>query len=44
MKTPLSRFEYESGVQQTYARFPDSDAMLKHAGEIEIASPDASTH
>jgi len=44
METPLSRFEYESGVQQTYARFPDSDAMLKHAGEIETASPDASAH
>ena len=44
MKTPLSRFEYESQVQQTYARYPDSDAMLKNAGAIETASPDASTH
>jgi len=44
MKTPLSRFEYESQVQQVYARYPDSDAMLKHAGEIETASPDAGTH
>lgn len=44
MKTPLSRFEYESQVQQIYARYPDSDAMLKNAGAIETASPDASTH
>ena len=25
-QTPLSRFEYGSQVQQTYARYPDSDA------------------
>lgn len=44
MRTPLSRFEYESQVQQTYARYPDSDAMLEKAGKMETASPDASTH
>lgn len=44
MKKPLSRFEYESQVQQTYARYPDSDAMLKNAGEIETAGPDARSH
>jgi hypothetical protein len=44
MKTPLSRLEYEAQVQQTYARYPDSDAMLKDAGPIETASPDAGTH
>ncbi len=44
MKTPLSRFEYESQVQQIYARYPDSDAMLKNAGKIETAGPDALSH
>lgn len=43
-KQPFSRFEYESQVQQVYARYPDSDAMLKDAGPIETASLDAGTH
>lgn len=44
MQTPLSRLEYESGVQQTYARYPDSDAMLKNAGSVETASSDGGIH
>ena len=42
--TPLSRYEYEAQVQQAYARYPDSDAMLKDAWMMETASPDASTN
>ena len=42
MKTPLSRFEYEAQVQQAYACYPDSDAMLKNAWMMETASPDVS--
>lgn len=42
-QSPLSRIQYEAQVQQTYARYLDSDAMLKNAGKIETASPDAGT-
>lgn len=43
-QTPLSRFEYEAQVQQAYARYPDTDAMLKDAWMMETASPDVSTN
>ena len=42
--TPLSRYEYEAQVQQAYARYPDTDAMLKDAWMIETAGPDVSTN
>jgi len=42
--TPLSRHEYEAQVQQAYARYPDTDAMLKDAWMIETAGPDVSTN
>ena len=35
---PFSRFDYEALVQQTYARYPDSDAMLKDASLMEAAA------
>jgi hypothetical protein len=35
---PFSRFDYEALVQQTYARYPDSDAMLKNAVLTEAAA------
>ena len=34
---PFSRFDYEALVQQAYARYPDSDAMLKDAWLAESA-------
>lgn len=34
---PYSRFDYEALVQQAYARYPDSDAMLKDAWLSEAA-------
>lgn len=40
-QTPFSRYEYEAQVQQAYARYPDSDAMLKDAWMMETAGPDA---
>ena len=43
-QTPLSRIQYEAQVQQTYARYPDTDSMLKNAGIIETASADARAH
>ena len=43
LQTPLSRFEYEAQVQDAYARYPDSDAMLKDAWMSETASPDTDT-
>jgi len=39
VQTPCSRTEYEAQVKQAYARFPDSDAMIKNAWLMEIASP-----
>lgn len=44
MQTPLSRAEYEAQVQQAYARYPDTDAMLKDAWMMETASPVLSTN
>ena len=44
MQSPLSRIEYEAQVQQAYARYPDSDVMLKNAWMTETASPDVSAH
>ena len=38
MKISFSRFDYEALVQQTYARYPDSDAMLKDALLVEAAA------
>ena len=38
MQTPFSRFEYEGLVQQVYARYPDSDALLKDAQLMEAAA------
>jgi hypothetical protein len=35
---PFSRFDYEALVQQTYARYPDSDAMLRDAVLTEAAA------
>ena len=43
-QTPLARIQYEAQVQQAYARYPDSDAMLKNAGPVETASADVGTH
>ncbi len=34
---PYSRFDYDGLVQQAYARYPDSDAMLKDAWLSEAA-------
>lgn len=34
---PYSRFDYEALVQQAYARYPDSDTMLKDAWLSEAA-------
>jgi hypothetical protein len=34
----FSRFDYEALVQQTYARYPDSDAMLRDALLTEAAA------
>jgi hypothetical protein len=44
MKIPCSRSEYEAQVKQVYARYPDTDAMLKDAWMMETASPDVSTN
>jgi hypothetical protein len=44
MKTPCSRFEYEAQVKQAYARYPDTDAMLKDAWMRETAAADANTN
>lgn len=41
MQSPCSRLQYESQVKQTYARYPDSDAMLKDAWMAETATPDS---
>lgn len=41
--TPISRFEYEAQVQQAYARYPDTDAMLKDAWMVETAGAEAGT-
>jgi hypothetical protein len=41
IKTPCSRSEYESQVQKVYAKYPDSDAMLKDAWIFEEAGADA---
>ena len=38
MQTPFSRFEYEGLVQQVYARYPDSDALLKDAQLMEAVA------
>ena len=37
MQTPFSRSDYETLVQQAYARYPNSDAMLKDAVLVEAA-------
>jgi hypothetical protein len=42
LQTPCSRFEYEAQVKQAYARYADTDAMLKDAWMMETATPDAS--
>lgn len=44
MQTPCSREAYMAQVKQTYARYPDSDAMLKDCWMMEAASPDANTN
>jgi len=44
MQMPISRPEYEAQVQQAYARYPDTDAMLKDAWMMETATPDVSTN
>lgn len=44
MQTPISRAEYEAQVQQAYARYPDTDAMLMDAWMMETASPDVSAN
>ena len=38
MKISFSRFDYEALVQQAYARYPDSDAMLKDALLVEATA------
>jgi hypothetical protein len=38
MQIPFSRFDYEALVQQTYARYPDSDAMLKDTTIVEVVA------
>lgn len=38
MQTPCSRLQYEAQVKQAYARYPDSDALLKSAWMTETAA------
>ena len=44
MNTPCSRTQYEAQVQQAYARYPDTDAMLKEAWMTETARADSNTN
>ena len=41
MQTPCSRLEYTEQVKHVYARYPDSEAILKDCWMMEAASPDA---
>jgi hypothetical protein len=43
-QAPISRSEYEAQVKQAYARYPDTDAMLKDAWMVESAHAEASTN
>jgi hypothetical protein len=43
-QTPISRPEYAAQVKQSYARYPDTDAMLKDAWMMETANAEASTN
>ena len=42
LDTPCSRSEYETQVRHIYAKYPDSDAMLKDAWMVEAANTAAS--
>jgi hypothetical protein len=44
LNTPCSRIQYESQVQQAYARYPVTDAMLKDAWMTETAKADSNTN
>lgn len=44
VQTPCSRLEYMEQVKHAYARYPDSDAMLKDCWMMEEASLDAKTN
>lgn len=43
LQIPCSRLQYETQVKQAYARYPDSDAMLKNAWMMEAAIADSNT-
>ena len=43
LKTATTRFEYEAQVKNAYARYADSDAMLKDAWMMESAITDTNT-
>lgn len=41
MRLPFSRFDYEALVQQSYARYPDTEAMLRDAWLTEAAESES---